>query len=182
MKKIVAILLSLALLLGCTAVFAEADEKASLGTLSVNGEFTIQAKIPDGYVMKIRRADETRIQASFVSDDDTKPVLDLSVGLEDAWEPGSKLNNISEEDLKAIEASFYWDDPDYVITYGETAYGTKLLFATLPDHSVMVIYSLYEGYEIEFTLYSTVETGLTQEQIDACVKFLSDIDFVAPQK
>ena len=30
----------------------------------------------------------------------------------------------------------------------------------------MVIYSLYEGYEIEFTLMAVDEAGLTQEQID----------------
>ena len=46
----------------------------------------------------------------------------------------------------------------------------------------MVIYSLYEGYEIEFTLVAVDEGGLTQEQIDACIKVLSNMDFVAPEK
>ena len=182
MKKIISILLSLALLLGCTAAFAEGAEKTTLGTLSVNGEFTIEAPIPDGYVMKIKRADETRLQAVFTPDDETKPSLDLSVGLEDAWEPGTKLNNVSEEDLKEIEATFYWEDPDFVITYGETEHGTKLLIATLPDNSLVVIYSLYEGYEIEFKLEAAEGTVLTQEQIDTCIKVLSDMDFVAPGK
>ena len=84
MKKIISILLTLALLLGSVAALAEAAEKETLGTLSVNGEFTIQAPIPDGYKMKITRADATRIIVVFEPEDETKPVLDLSVGLEDA--------------------------------------------------------------------------------------------------
>lgn len=182
MKKIISILLSLALLLSCVAALAETVAKEALGTLSVNGEFTIEAPIPEGYRMKIKRADETRILAYFEPDDETKPILQLSVGLEDSWEPGSKLNTISDEDLKEIEASFYWDDPDFEISYGETEHGTKLLIAQLPDKSEVVIYSLYEGYEIEFTLVAVDEGGLTQEQIDACIKVLSDMDFVAPEK
>ncbi|MER1993487.1 MAG: hypothetical protein ABS897_05610 [Eubacteriales bacterium] len=182
MKKIISILLSLALLLSCVAALAETAAKETLGTLSVNGEFTIEAPIPEGYRMKIKRADETRILAYFEPEDETKPILQLSVGLEDAWEPGSKLNNISDEDLKEIEASFYWDDPDFEISYSETEHGTKLLIAQLPDKSEVVIYSLYEGYEIEFTLLAVDEAGLTQEQIDACIKVLSDMDFVAPEQ
>ncbi len=71
---------------------------------------------------------------------------------------------------------------DFEISYGETEHGTKLLIAQLPDKSEVVIYSLYEGYEIEFTLVAVDEGGLTQEQIDACIKVLSDMDFVAPEK
>ena len=160
MKKIISILLSLALLLSCVAALAETVAKETLGTLSVNGEFTIEAPIPEGYRMKIKRADETRILAYFEPDDETKPILQLSVGLEDSWEPGS----------------------DFEISYGETEHGTKLLIAQLPDKSEVVIYSLYEGYEIEFTLVAVDEGGLTQEQIDACIKVLSDMDFVAPEK
>jgi hypothetical protein len=182
MKKIISVLLSLALLLSCAAAFAETAEKTEFGTLKVNGEFSIQAPVPAGYKVEIRRADETRILAYFEHEDETEPILQLSVGLEDSWEPGSKLNNISDEDLKEIEASFYWDDPDFEISYGETEHGTKLLIAQLPDKSEVVIYTLYEGYEIEFTLMATVEGGLTQEQIDTCIKVLSDMDFVAPEK
>ena len=53
---------------------------------------------------------------------------------------------------------------------------------SLPDKSEVIIYSLYEGYEVEFTLLAVDEAGLTQEQIDACIKVLSDMDFVAPEK
>ena len=182
MKKIISVLLSLALLLSCAAAFAETAEKAELGTLSVNGEFTIQAPIPEGYKMTMKRQDAVRIIAVFKSEDETKPVMELSIGLEDVWEPGTRLNDVSDEDLAAIESSFYWEDPDYQISYTETEHGTKLLIAQLPEKSTVVIYSLYEGYDIEFTLMDLNDNELTQEQIDTCIKLLSDTDFVAPEK
>ena len=49
MKKIIAILLSLALLLGCAAGLAEGAEKQSFGTIRVNGEFTLKGSLPEGY-------------------------------------------------------------------------------------------------------------------------------------
>ena len=104
--------------------------------------------------------------------------MKLSIGWEDAWETGIKLNDVDEADLQAIEYSFYWEDPDFQISYTETAHGTKLLVAKLPDNSTVYIYTLYEGYEIEFKLVSADPAGLTQEQIDTCIQFLSDMDFV----
>ena len=49
MKKIIAILLSLALLLGCAAGQAEGAEKQSFGPIRVNGEFTLTGSLPEGY-------------------------------------------------------------------------------------------------------------------------------------
>ena len=42
MKKIIAILLSLALLLGCAAGLAEEAEKQNFGTIRINGVFTLK--------------------------------------------------------------------------------------------------------------------------------------------
>ena len=182
MKKIISVLLSLALLLGCAAAFAETAEKTELGTVTVNGEFTIQAPIPEGYKMTITDQEGTKLIAEFISEDQTKPFMLMSIGLNDVWEPGVKLNDVSEADLKEIEGSFLEEDPDYQISYGETEHGTKLLIAQLPEKSIVVIYSLYEGYEIEFWLMDLNDNELTQEQIDTCIKLLSDTDFVPVEK
>ena len=47
---------------------------------------------------------------------------------------------------------------------------------------MVIFYTLYEGYEIEFDLTMEDGTALTQEQIDTCVKFLSDLDLVFTEK
>ena len=63
MKKILSMILSLMLLLGCVSAMAEAGEndisaKVSLGTVSINGAFTLQCGIPEGY----GRTDKGRTQ------------------------------------------------------------------------------------------------------------------------
>ncbi len=118
----------------------------------------------------------------FTSEDIEKPILVLTIGLEDAWEPGTRLNNVSEEDLAEIEASFYEEDNPVKISYTETEHGTKLLVAKYTESNLVIIYTLYEGYEIEFTLGNVNGTELSSEQIDTCIKFLSDLDFVPIEK
>ena len=179
MKKIVSILLCLALLLSCAAALAETAEKTEV---KVNDGLTLRAVIPDGYEM-IDLTDDDSILYLLGSEDETKPLLLLSLGLDDAWPVGTKLNNLSDEDLKEIENSkFLAYDPDAEITYTETAHGTKLLVATQADKSMVIFYTLYEGYEIEFDLTMADGTTLAQEQIDTCVKFLSDLDLVFAEK
>ena len=68
------------------------------------------------------------------------------------------------------------------ISYTETEHGTKLLVAKYTESNVVIIYTLYEGYEIEFMLSNVDGTELTSEQIDTCIKFLSDLDFVKIEK
>lgn len=181
MKKIISVLLSLALLLSCAAALAETAEKTELGTLNINGEFTLNAAIPEGYTMDTIKNDNTAIMVVFRSEDKEKPLLLLSVGLEDSWEPGTKLNNVSEEDLAEIEASFYDEEDPVAISYTETEHGTKLLVAKYEESNMVIFYTLYEGYEIEFMLTNVDATELTDEEIATCIKFLSDLDFVAPE-
>ena len=91
------------------------------------------------------------------------------------------FNNVSEEDLAEIEASFYYEDEPVEISYTETEHGTKLLVAKYEESNMVIFSTLYEGYEIEFMLTNVDATELTDEEIATCIKFLSDLDFVAPE-
>ena len=182
MKKIISILLGLAVLISCTAALAETAEKSVLGSVYVNGEFTLKAAIPEGYTMETIDSDSNGIMVLFNSEDIDKPILLLTIGLEDSWEAGTRLNNVSAEDLAEIEASFYEEDNPVEISYTETEHGTKLLVANYAESNMVIIYTLYEGYEIEFMLSNVNGTELTSEQIDSCIKFLSDLDFVPIEK
>ena len=176
MKKIVSILLCLALLLSCAAALAE--KTAEKTELKVNDSLTLMAAIPEGYEI-LNLSDEEGILYMFQSKDETQPILALGLGVDDSWPQGTKLNNLGEEDLKTIENTKFLEyDPDMEISYTETEHGTKLLVATEKDKSIVVFYTLYEGYEIEFDLAKLDGTALSQEQIDSCVKFLSDLDLI----
>ena len=50
MKKIAAFILSLVMLFGVSSVLAEETaEKVNIGTVSINGAFTLQCGLPEGY-------------------------------------------------------------------------------------------------------------------------------------
>ena len=92
------------------------------------------------------------------------------------------MNGLSEEDLKALEATFT-DMNDVEITYQNTGHGTKLLIAREigSDTDFVDILSIYQGYFIEFNMTpnpNAANQTLTNAQIGMCIDFLTDVDFV----
>ena len=72
---------------------------------------------------------------------------------------------------------------DVEISYKETAYGTKLLIAREvgDDTDFVDILSVYKGYSIEFVMSpnpNAKNQTLTDDQIQMCIDFLSELDFV----
>lgn len=183
MKKVIAMLLSLALLLGCAAAVAEEPaKKEELGKLNVFGSFTIQAAIPEGYEVT-RMSDpvgqESLILADMKSEDETKPRFGLIIAFNDTITDYDRLNDVDDELLAFFESTYTDQNEDYQISYAETEHGTKLLLALDPaEDGISSIYTIYKGYEIELYIAAAPGQTLTQDQLDLCVKFLSDLDFI----
>ena len=182
MKKVIALLLSLTLLLSCSVVFAEnAAEKEHLGTININGEFNLKCTLPEGYRVIVADAQSAHLLATIMSDDPEKPILILSVAYDDSYANVARMNDLTEEELAFIEGTFQ-DDYNVEITYAETAYGTKLLIAKEvgEKEDFVDIMSVYDGYFIEFVMapgFEATEKTLTEEQIQMCINFLSELDF-----
>ena len=140
MKKMIAILLAMILLLSIGCVSAE-DGKTQLGVLNVNGAFEIRCKIPDGYALNIDEATTTQIIARIESNDEAKPVMKLTVAFDELMSEVERLNDIDENSLKAIEATFLEED-DVSISYRYTSYGTTLLVAEL-ENQYVDFYTIY---------------------------------------
>ena len=179
MKKTLAILLCLALLLCCAAAAAETAEKTYLATVDMNGAFQLQCALPEGYeINEIESTDATYI-AQFIADGD-RPLLALSIAYNELYSDVPRMNDLDEEALAMIEYHFREED-DVDISYTETAYGTKLMVIKETEGTVNYVdfYSVYLGYEIEIVVIAQNEAGLTDEQIQMAVDFLSELDFVA---
>ena len=93
-----------------------------------------------------------------------------------------RLNDLTAEEVETLKASFTALN-EVEFSEMETSHGTKLLVAkeTGEDEDFVDFISLYKGYSIEFVL--TYPAGganqtLTDDQIQMCVNFLSDLDFV----
>lgn len=206
MKKLIALLLALALTLGCCAVFADEEEapaeetavateeaaeavsdsgaKQNLGQISINGAFTLMAKLPEGYVLQYQEGSRDDVIAIMTKENDpSAPVMMLHVAFDETWSHIERLNDATEEELAMLEATYTEQDPTVELSFATTDYGTLLLVAKQLERETdyMVLMSIYKGYFIEFAVtagFEAEDRNLTDEQILPCVQFLSDLDFI----
>jgi len=185
MKKILSMILSLVLLLGCVAVSAEETAaKVPLGTIDINGAFTLQCGIPEGYTPTPVVATTDLIIATLTSEDPEKPMMTLSVSFDETYADVERMNDLDAEALARLEETFTIVDPTVEITYGETGLGTTLLIARQSEETPNYIdfLSIYKGYFVEFVLTPSAtdsDRELTEEEMKIAVDFLTDLDFIA---
>ena len=165
--------------------FAKGDQKESLGVLNVNGEFALQCKVPDGYTVQVVNMMGTKLIASINPTEFGKPVLYLSIAMDDMYADVERLNDLSAEEKALLEQTFT-DMNDVEITYRQTAYGTDLIVTREigADTDFVDFLSIYKGYLIEFVMTPNPKAAsqtLTEEQIKMCIDFLSELDFVPVQ-
>ena len=160
----------------------EAPAKEQMGKLNVNGEFSLQCQLPEGYTMQLINTLGTKISAFITSEDTEKPILQLSIAFDEIFANVERMNDLTQEALDGLEESFT-EMNDVEITYTETAYGTKLLVAREvgDDTDFVDILSVYKGYSIEFVMSpnpNAKNQTLTDAQVQMCVDFLSELDFI----
>ena len=183
MKKIIAVALSLAMLLCAASAMAEVHGKVTLGSLSINGDFTLQCGLPEGYRLVPKSVAPDQIVSQIQSEDPNAPIMQVSVAYDEQYYDVERLNDLNEEELERLEQTYIDDDPEVEITYGETGYGTLLLIARHETETFDFIsfFSIYRGYCIEFVLtpsQTAEDKNLTDEQLEICVHFLTDLDFI----
>lgn len=186
MKKLFALLLSLALALGCCAALAEAPVKTELGTINMNGAFKLQCNLPENYDIKIASKDDEGMIAVIETEDASKPMMFLAIEFDEIYSDVKRMNDMTEEQLQDIIDTYAEDGDEVTVTYGETSHGTKLMIVREAVDSVdfVSIVTVYEGYMIEFDMLAgpEAEEGLTEDQIQMCIDFLSDLDFIPEEE
>ncbi len=186
MKKIIAVFLCLALLLACAAVSADQvkSDKVSIGKISINGAFDLQCGIPEGYYAKPITVSPDQIIGMFASEDPSRPVMMLSIAFDETYSEVERLNDLDDEALNLLEATYTDSDPTVDLSYGETGYGTRLLIARQTGEDVtnyVSFLSIYKGYFVEFVLIPSQQDEdamLSDEDLRMCIDFLTDLDFV----
>ena len=185
MKKIIALVLSLMLLLGCVSAMAEAADKQ---TITMLGAFTVTTdKLPEGYSLNVVKNSEMEYEALIASPEAGKPYYVLMMTFSDEWDGVNTLDDATEEDIKAVKESFYevteLDDGDITFEDGKTGEGTPLLIAKASDGSFGAVYAIYKSHEIEVDIFHAEEdVQVTDEEIDAVITFLTNVQFTPVEK
>ena len=157
--------------------------KTDLGVIDINGAFSLQCALADGYAIQLMESASDRMVALISSEDKEKPVLQLSVGYDEAYADVERLNDLDNEALNVLEQTFVDTDPTVEISYGDTGLGTRLMIARLNDGTFEYLdfMSIYKGYFVECVMVPSEQAAdrtLTEEQIQMCIDFLTEMDFV----
>ncbi len=162
------------------------DGVEKLGKLSVNGEFELTCKLPADYKLQVVEMRGESIIASVLSDDTAKPQMYLSIAYDELYADVDRMNDLSEEDIAALKASFEEQD-DVTFQDAETGLGTRLLIVREvgSDTDFVDFLSVYKGYFVEFVMTPNPDSAvqeLTEEQIQTAIQFLTDVMFVPVEK
>ena len=191
MKKLIALLMGMMMLMGCCGAETSITEdviqetgKVPLGTISINGAFNLVCGLPEGYRLQPLRMNQDQILAALISDDPEAPVMQLSVAFDETYSDVMRMNDLDEEAMALLESTFTAMDPTVEISEGETGLGTRLMIAKQTDEdklNYIDFLSIYQGYFIEFVLVpgqNAKDKRLTDEQLRMSIAFLTDLDFV----
>ena len=165
MKKITALLLSLAMILCAVCVFAEDTGKTEMGTLNVGTAFSIRSKVPEGYRWLSVTSTELNI-IGLLTAGGGKPAVTVSIAYNEEYEGVERFNDVD------IRQSFLDMDEEVVFEDLKTAYDTRLLKVT--GDGFVDIYTIYKSYELEFVMTGE---GMTEADVQMLVDFISDMDF-----
>ena len=171
MKKITALLLSLAMILCAVCVFAEDTGKTEMGTLNVGTAFSIRSKVPEGYRWLSVTSTELNI-IGLLTAGGGKPAVTVSIAYNEEYEGVERFNDVDEATVEEIRQSVLGMDAEVVFEDLQTAYATRLLKVT--GDGVVDIYTIYKSYDLEFVMTGE---GMTEADVQMLVDFISDMDF-----
>ena len=183
MKKWISILLAAVMALCCVASLAEETGKVDIGTISINGAFTLKCGVPEGYKIEPIYSGPEQIITSLTHEDPAKPTMVLSVAFDETYADVDRMNDLDDEALALLEKTFTDVDPTVEISYGDTGLGTRLMIAkfTETEQDYIDFLSVYKGYFVEFIMIASEKSedkNLSDEQLQLCIDFLTDLDFV----
>jgi len=160
--------------------------KTALGVIDINGAFSLQCKMADGYTIMPMKSTSDQLIAIISSPDPNKPILQLSVAYDEAYANVDRMNDLDDETMAKLEKTFTDVDPTVEISYGDTGLGTRLMIVRETDNGVdyLDFLSVYKGYFVECVMVmpmAAADRELKQEQIDMCIDFLTELDFVSAE-
>ena len=157
--------------------------KTDLGVIDINGAFSLQCRMADGYSILPVKSTSDQLVAVISSEDPAKPILQLCVAYDEKYAKVERMNDLSDEELAELEKTFTDVDPTVEITYGDTGLGTRLMIARQSDSGFdyLDFLSIYKGYFVECVMVASESAeakDLTEDQIQMCIDFLTEMDFV----
>lgn len=161
----------------------EENGKTNLGVIDINGAFSLQCALPEGYTIQPLKSASDQMVAIVSSEDPLKPILRLSVAYDEAYASVERMNDLDDDAFSVLEKTFTDSNPTVEITYGDTGLGTRLMLVYQNDAEIdfLDILSIYKGYFVECVVLPSEKAEnfrLSEEQIQVAIDFLTEMDFI----
>ncbi len=174
MKKIIALVLSLMLILCAAAAGAETAETVEKTDLGSVDAFNFRGVVPEGYTYSLITSGGLNLIGMLASADAT-PLITISIAYNEEYADVERFNDVDEATVEEIKASFL-DLDDVTFEDAETAYGTRLLKVIQANRDFVDIYTIYKGYEMDFVIVAQNE--VTDAAVQILVDFISSMDLI----
>jgi hypothetical protein len=179
MKKVLSVLLTIALLLCNISVLAESEEKAEV----IPG-FDLIIVVPEGYEsMGEEWTTPFLVSEALRPTEDDKPAIMVVVSYNDTFSDVTFNDEMPEADFEAQVNQLVIDEETgeaLPYTVMKTGLGTKVIVINDPD-GFTEFYSIWHGYEVSLMSANfdadNHATPPTDEQIAVIMQFLTDMDF-----
>ena len=168
MKKIIALLMALVMVLCAGCALAENTEKSNLGAVGI---FTLRGIIPEGYTYAQLDGNDLYMISVMKGKENNKPFVTISIAYNEKYAETERLNDVDEDILEDIRRSFLEMDEEVTFENMETAFGTLVIKVTGNDF--VDLYTMYKGYEFDFVIAGG---EVTDADVKMVVDFISDLD------
>ena len=187
MKKLIAMLITFTLALGCAAACGE----GTVSTVSsMDGAFSISFQLPEGTELLSGEWNEAGdlYQAYLKGKDGLSFYLAVASPADPEEDEGETApvtfnedNGYTDEYIRSLIDDLYADEGNYDAGVRTTAHGTKLAVVRFndPEAPLAYIFSVWNDYEIGVTVTSMADDGtyrqITDDQVQELVDFLSEV-------
>ena len=173
MKKILAIVLALVLVLTAFAC-AEENEDEQMFESYYNVEF----EVPAGYTFEFDEDLGTVYVGKFIPDDENAVQYLLIISYSEEFN-GYTLNDYTEEEFAAAAEALTADYEAPIVGTAETGMGTKLIIVNDnggEGSDTAIIVTLYKGYFLTTYIFPSGEE-VTEDELNLAIRFYTDMDF-----
>ena len=172
MKKI--LILICAVMLLCSAACADS------ASIDFHNRFELRGDLPSGWHCAILSQNDMTLEGQIRPDDPSAAGMQVYISFNESYAAVPDLQHLDPADLEQIRAAFSLEN-EVSFDMLQTASGVSLLVVreTGADRDFLDFYTVWQGYEIELTLFAGESGTLTDEQVAKCMDCMKTLAITA---
>ena len=172
MKKI--LILTCALMLLCSAALADS------AAIDFQNRFELRGDLPAGWRCAILSQSDMTLEGEIRPEDPSAAGMQVYISFNESYAAVPDLQHLDPADLEQVKAFFSLENEvDFDML--QTASGLSLLVIreTGADQDFLDFYTVWQGYEIELTLFAGESGTLSDDQIAKCIDCMKTLAITA---